>query len=107
MATYTSMRGVQVDMARLFNQNENVRSVGNMNVTARGDEIPPRIITSDPVKHVPDHIFQPQVQQVKSAPAPVQILDKPISDIKETTDTLDAILSKKPSKASKQETATV
>ena len=39
MPTYTSMRGKEVDLEKLNLVNETLPAVGNMKVTARGDEI--------------------------------------------------------------------
>jgi|TARA_B110000503_G_scaffold62961_1_gene99570 hypothetical protein len=37
--TYTSVRGKEIDMEKLFLRNEQTPAVGNMRVNARGDEI--------------------------------------------------------------------
>lgn len=41
MAVYKTMKGTQIDMNKLINQNEMTIAVGNMNVNARGDKIGP------------------------------------------------------------------
>ncbi len=80
--TYSTARGVQIDMLKIINQNEMTIAVGNMGVNARGDKLGPggKIVKRSD-KIVGNSAVPNQLSTKQEQPAPQPVKQPAVKDV--------------------------